>query len=79
MKICLQQLPTEFQGFMMINAQSVHDLNTRIENPVIPLIFRPNFVVHGAAAYDEDNWKWVRIGENLIFKFTGPCLRSVSL
>jgi len=69
------QLPTEFQGFMLMNAQSVHDLNTRIEHAVIPLQFRPNFVVHGAVAFDEDNWKWVRIGDNLIFKYTGPCLR----
>ncbi|KAG4067831.1 hypothetical protein HA402_010517 [Bradysia odoriphaga] len=71
----LVQLPNEFQGFMMLNAESVNDLNTRIEEPVVPLIFRPNFVVKGASAYDEDNWKWVRIGDNLTFKYTGPCLR----
>lgn len=70
-----QQLPNEFHGFMMLNAESVNDLNTRIDEPVIPLIFRPNIVVNGASAYDEDNWKWVRIGDNLIFKYTGPCLR----
>lgn len=69
------QLPNEFHGFMMLNAESVNDLNTRIDEPVIPLIFRPNIVVNGASAYDEDNWKWVRIGDNLIFKYTGPCLR----
>jgi len=69
------QLPTEFQGFMMINAQSVEDLNTRIDQAVTPLQFRPNFVVKNAVAFDEDNWKWVRIGDNLIFKYTGPCLR----
>lgn len=71
----MKQLPTEFQGFMMINAQSVQDLNTRIDHAVTPLQFRPNLVVKGAAAFDEDTWKWVRIGDNLIFKYTGPCLR----
>lgn len=53
----------------------MRELNTRIEQPVTPLQFRPNFVVDGAVAYDEDNWRWVRIGDNLIFKYTGPCLR----
>lgn len=61
----------------MINDQSVQELNTRIEDAVIPLQFRPNFVVNGAKAFDEDNWKWVRIGDHLIFKYTGPCLRYI--
>lgn len=61
----------------MLNAESVNDLNTRIDEPVIPLIFRPNFVVSGASPYAEDNWKWIRIGDNLIFKYTGPCLRYI--
>lgn len=77
--MCLKQLPTEFQGFMMINGQSVEELNTRIEQSVTPLQFRPNFVVDGAVAYDEDTWKWVRIGDNLIFKYTGPCMRYTEM
>lgn len=60
---------------MMINEQSVQDLNSRTDQAVTPLQFRPNLVVKGAVAFDEDNWKWVRIGDNLIFKYTGPCLR----
>jgi uncharacterized protein len=61
-------------SLMLINAASVDDLNTRLEHKVTPSQFRPNFVVKGAKAYDEDNWKWVKIG-NVVTKNLRPCAR----
>ena len=62
-------------SFMLINESSVAELNTRLEKQVTPLQFRPNFVVKGPIAFDEDNWKWIRIGKNVIFRSVKPCTR----
>lgn len=60
----------------MINEASVTDLNTRLEKPVNPEQFRPNFVIKGASAYEEDTWGWVKIGD-VIFKTVRPCTRCI--
>lgn len=62
-------------SFMLINESSVDELNTRIEKSVAPLQFRPNFVVTGANKYDEDNWKWVKIGDEVVLRTVKPCTR----
>jgi uncharacterized protein YcbX len=62
-------------SFMLINEGSVGELNTRIKKPVTPLQFRPNIVVKGPNAFDEDNWKWVKIGDATIFRNVKPCTR----
>lgn len=63
---------------MLINEQSVTDLNGRID-PIdycTPLQFRPNFVLKTTEpAFAEDNWKWIRIGDNVILRNVAPCLR----
>ena len=38
--------------------------------------FRPNIVVSGCAAYAEDSWKQVKVGE-LILRIVKPCSRCV--
>lgn len=65
-------------SFMLMNQTSFDDLNTRIEKPVKPLQYRPNFVVKGAKAWEENDWKWVKIGDKTIFKNVQPCIRCVS-
>ncbi|CAN0425141.1 unnamed protein product, partial [Hapterophycus canaliculatus] len=37
--------------------------------------FRPNFVVNGVRAHEEDGWQSIRIGGSLRFRVTGPCSR----
>ncbi|CAM9926275.1 unnamed protein product, partial [Ectocarpus fasciculatus] len=37
--------------------------------------FRPNLVVDGVRAHEEDGWKSIRIGEALRLRVTGPCSR----
>lgn len=64
---------------MLLNESSIADLNTRIEKPVSVLNFRPNFLVKGPAAFEEDHWKWVKIGEEVIFRCNKPCTRYASI
>ncbi|CAB3248946.1 unnamed protein product [Arctia plantaginis] len=62
-------------AYNIINEASVEELNTRLKDTkVTESNFRPNFLLSGAAAYDEDNWKFVKIGEN-IFEVIKPCTR----
>lgn len=62
-------------SYMLINQASIDDINTHLDHVVKPLQFRPNLVVKGPAAYDEDGWKWVRVGEDVIFRGLKPCTR----
>lgn len=64
-------------SYMVMNVSSFDDLNSKIEKKVTPLQFRPNFVMKGPAAWEEDNFKWVKVGNDAIFKKVEPCLRCV--
>lgn len=64
-------------SYMMMNQGSFDDLNTKIEKPVGALQYRPNFLVKGPAAWEEDNWKWVKIGNHTVFRKNQPCTRCV--
>jgi uncharacterized protein YcbX len=64
-------------SFMMMNQGSFDDLNTKIDFTVSPLQYRPNFVVKGPAAWEEDKWNWIKIGDKTIFKAVQPCIRCV--
>lgn len=61
-------------GYMLINQASIDDLNTRIDHIVEPLQFRPNIIVKGPKAFEEDNWNWVRVGDS-VFRNVKPCTR----
>lgn len=63
-------------SFMLMNEKSLEDLNSKLESPVPVTQFRPNFMVKGPAAFEEDNWKWVRIG-NVVLNYCQPCTRCV--
>lgn len=60
---------------MLINQASMDEMNTHLDHVVKPLQFRPNIVVKGPEAYAEDNWKWIRFGENVVFRGVRPCQR----
>lgn len=62
-------------SFMLINEGSVADLNSKIKKSVTPLQFRPNVVVKGPQAFAEDSWKWVKIGNETVFRNVKPCTR----
>ncbi len=52
-------------GFpLLITTQpSLDDLNSRLAKPVSMQRFRPNIVITGCAAYDEDHWQEIAIGD----------------
>jgi uncharacterized protein YcbX len=60
---------------LIISEESLADLNTRLEEPVLMNRFRPNIVVRGGQAYEEDSWTRVVIGDVVYVAFTEPCGR----
>jgi uncharacterized protein YcbX len=57
---------------------SLDDLNRRLEErgaPAVPMDrFRPNVVVRGASAFDEDRWEEIAVGETRL-RLVKPCAR----
>jgi hypothetical protein len=62
--------------FLLLSLASLDNLNRRLSLPVSMDRFRPNIVVDGCEAHDEDRWKRVRIGE-VVFRIAKPCARCV--
>jgi uncharacterized protein YcbX len=48
---------------LLAGEASLADLNARLDQPVGMAHFRPNIVVAGSAAFEEDTWQRIRIGE----------------
>jgi uncharacterized protein YcbX len=83
-----RKLPREFaangdsvsfaDGFpvLLASTASLEDLNARLPAPVCIDRFRANIVVRGAAAWEEDEWRVVRIG-GAVFDVVKPCDRCV--
>lgn len=65
---------------LVISRSALDGLNARLADagraPVVMAQFRPNLVVAGAAAHDEDGWARVRIG-GIEFDAVKPCTRCV--
>jgi uncharacterized protein YcbX len=61
---------------LLISQASLDDLNGRLDTPISMLRFRPNLVVQGCAAFAEDHWKEMRIGD-LRFRIVKPCSRCI--
>ncbi|KAH8400660.1 hypothetical protein KR009_000125, partial [Drosophila setifemur] len=66
-------------SYMLMNLSSVDDLNTRLKNPVDAQQFRGGFELKMDVnePYAEDNWKWVRIGKDAVFRSVAPCTRCI--
>ena len=62
---------------LLISQSSLDDLNKRLTVPVPMNRFRPNIVIRGCGAYDEDQWKKIRIGK-MVFHVVKPCSRCVT-
>lgn len=60
--------------FLLINQASLDELSKRVGRDMPVERFRPNLLVRGAAAFSEDNWRRVRIGE-VNFVVEKPCER----
>lgn len=55
---------------------SLDDLNNRLAAPVPMDRFRPNLVVSGAKAWEEDSWARIRVGDTEL-SLVKPCSRCV--
>jgi uncharacterized protein YcbX len=62
--------------FLLVNMASLQDLQQRCPASIRVEQFRPNLVVSGADAWDEDSWKQVKIGD-ITFEMPKPCSRCV--
>ena len=61
---------------LLTTEASLENLNERLERPILMNRFRPNLVIDGTDAWDEDKWKKVKIGE-CEFKVNQACIRCV--
>jgi len=66
--------------YLLISESSLHDLNGRLAKNNIPAVpmtrFRPNLVVRGCPAYNEDLWTDFKIANNY-FHGVKPCSRCI--
>ena len=61
--------------YSLTTQASLHHLNKQLTVPVSMRHFRPNLVIDGHIAYEEDDWKRIRIGQ-VEFEIFTPYLRS---
>ncbi|AVG76454.1 YcbX family protein [Pantoea ananatis] len=62
--------------YLLVNSASLQDLQQRCPASVRIEQFRPNLVVSGAPAWDEDSWAEIAIGQ-VNFAVPKPCSRCV--
>lgn len=62
--------------FLLISQASLDDLNNRLSAPVPMNRFRPNLVVAGGEAFQEDDWGEISMG-SARFHGVKPCARCV--
>ena len=73
------QVPLGFADgypFLLMNEASLYDLQQRCPASIRLEQFRPNLVVTGARAWEEDSWQRLRIGE-VEFEVAKPCSRCI--
>lgn len=61
---------------LLIGEGSLDDLNSKLEIPVPMNRFRSNIVIKNSAAFVEDSWKKISVGE-AVFHLVKPCARCV--
>jgi uncharacterized protein YcbX len=59
---------------LLTNLASLAALNQELDHPIGMTRFRPNLVVSGISAWEEDRWKRIRIGD-VTFRVAKPCSR----
>lgn len=61
---------------LILSRASLEDLNRRLDRPVPMNRFRPNIVVSGTEAYEEDRWWRIRV-DDVPVDVVKPCARCV--
>jgi len=63
-------------SFLLTSCASLDDLNHRLPAPLPMNRFRPNIVVSGGEAFEEDRWTRISI-DGIAFAVVKPCARCV--
>lgn len=61
---------------LLIGQSSLDDLNRRLSTPVDMRRFRPNLVISGGEAFEEDGWRFFSI-DGVRFERLKPCSRCI--
>ncbi|MEE6473851.1 hypothetical protein FKM82_010193 [Ascaphus truei] len=67
----------DLSPLLLLSEASVDDLNTKLLKKVKVRHFRPNIVVSGCGAYEEDSWEEIQIGSDVTLKRVMPCPRCI--
>lgn len=59
---------------LVLSTASLDGLNERLDAPVPMARFRPNVVIAGTSAHDEDRWTAIRVGD-IVLTWVKPCAR----
>ncbi|XP_050394182.2 mitochondrial amidoxime-reducing component 1 [Patella vulgata] len=63
--------------YLLVSSSSLHEVNNGLDKPVPILRFRPNIVIDGTIPFDEDEWQYVKIGNDIQFRIVEPCRRCI--
>ncbi|XP_031341189.1 mitochondrial amidoxime-reducing component 1-like isoform X2 [Photinus pyralis] len=70
-------LHSDFSSYLLVGESSINDLKDRApEANIDTLNFRPNILIEGTPPFAEDEWKWVKIGDVVLY-FVKWCTRCV--
>ncbi|ARU93539.1 YcbX family protein [Tatumella citrea] len=75
----LPEIPVGFADgypFLLVSEASFYDLQNRCPAGIRIEQFRPNLVVSGSDAWQEDQWSVIRVGD-ITFDVTKPCSRCI--
>lgn len=61
---------------LVVNMASLDNLNDKLKSTIDVARFRPNLVVNGSVAFEEDNWHRISVGESKI-EVVKKCARCV--
>ncbi len=62
---------------LLISQLTLDDLNSRLLSPIPMNRFRPNIVINGGSAYQEDHWRKLRTENHTVLHFGKRCSRCV--
>ncbi|XP_053565340.1 mitochondrial amidoxime reducing component 2 isoform X2 [Bombina bombina] len=67
----------DLSPLLLLSEASLDDLNTKLQKKVTIRHFRPNIVITGCSAFEEDSWKEMQIGNHVTLKQVMPCPRCI--
>ena len=75
--ILIQGALSDLASYLVVNTETINDVNSKLpsEDKFKFGNLRPNIVVSGCDKYAEDNWTWIKIGNEVIMKAFKPCTR----